>query len=160
MLQIYPESPSKSRRGEDIEDVEDIDKEIALFKRSLERVTSNTIGAREFADKVLYPFFFYCKEKLEQFLDVFEQIDSSGSRSVVKKADNQVSTLQLSEDQSNAWPENAFSIFTYIVFVLWDFQGKHKVNFKFKIENETDSVIAYGNFTTRIPTMRNIQDKI
>ena len=129
----------KAARREDIEDVQDIDKEIAIFKRSLVRVTSNTIGAREFADKVLYPFFFYCKGKLEQFLDVFEQIGSFGSRSTVKKADNQVSIFQLSEDQSNAWPENAFSIYTYIVFVLWDFQGRHNVNFDFKIENEADS---------------------
>ena len=48
----------KAARGEDIEDVEDIDKEIALF---LQKSTSDTIEARAYADEVLYPFFSIAK---------------------------------------------------------------------------------------------------
>ena len=62
----------KAARGEDIEDVEDINKEIALFKRSLQKSAGDTIEARKYADKVLYPLFFYCKEKTDQFSDMFE----------------------------------------------------------------------------------------
>ena len=54
----------KAARGEDIEDVEDIDKEIELF---LKKSSSDTIEARTCANQVLYPFFFYCREKIEKF---------------------------------------------------------------------------------------------
>ena len=83
----------KAARGEDIEDVEDIDKEIALFKQSLQKGTGETIQAREYADKVLYPLFHHCKEKLEQFSDVFESVHNFTSNSSVRKTNNQISTF-------------------------------------------------------------------
>ena len=46
----------KAARGEDIEDVEDIDKEIALFKRSLEKGTGGPVQAKLYAETVLLPF--------------------------------------------------------------------------------------------------------
>ncbi len=136
----------KAARGEDIEDVEDIDKEIALFKRSLQKSTGETIQAREYADKVLYPLFHHCKEKLEQFSDVFGSVDSSDSNSSVRKADNQISTFWLKE-KSDTWPENAVSIFTRITFDLWDFQGKQSANFDLDIENEADSNRCVWSFS-------------
>ncbi len=130
----------KAARGEDIEDVEDIDKEIAIFKRSLQQDTDETINAREHADKVLYPLLFYCEEKLEQFLDVFGSVHTFGSSSSVREVDNQISSFSLEkENKSDIWPENAVSISTGFTFELWDFQGKKSDNFAMQINNEMDS---------------------
>ena len=139
----------RAARGEDIEDVEDIDKEIALFKRSLETRTDDTIQAREYADSVLYPLFRHCKKRLGQFSEVFESVNSFTSNSSVRNADNQISTFSLKEE-GDTWPEHAISISTYIDFELWKFQGKQSANYDFRIENEADSDgyawIFYGGF--------------
>lgn len=128
----------KAARGEDIEDVEDIDKEIVLFKRSLKKGTGDTINAREYAENILYPFYVYSKEKVEQFSDLFKSVRTSGD-SNVRVADNQISSFSILEDKSDVWPENALSIFTSIELNLWSFQGKPNNSFVFEIENEVDS---------------------
>ena len=140
----------KAARGEDIEDVEDIDKEILLFKRSLEKGTRDTINAREYADKVLYPLLFYCEEKLEQFSDVFGSINTFVSSSSVRGTDNQISSFSLEkENKSDIWPENAVSISTSFTFGLWDFQGKKSNNFEMQINNEMDSNSCVWEFYSR-----------
>ena len=116
----------KAARGEDIEDVEDIDKEIALFKRSLqkdteeaieaieyEKNTGETIEAREYAEKVLYPLLFHCKEKVKQFSDLFENVFVNSDDVFVKEVGNQSTIFPLSKlkDNSDTWPKNALSIF-------------------------------------------------
>ena len=129
----------KAARGEDIEDVEDIDKEIALFKRSLQKSTDNTIQAREYADKVLYPLLFYCEEKLEQFSYLFGSVHTFVSSSSVREIDNQISTFRLSKEKSKAWPENALSVSTKLEFILHQYLGKQESSFKLDIENKLDS---------------------
>ncbi len=128
----------KAARGEDIEDVEDIDKEIAIFKRSLEKGTGETINAREYADQVLYPLLFYCKEKIEQFSDLFKHVFTSGE-CVVKAEDNQISTFRSLENKRKALPENVLSVFTELDVGLYGYQGKEGSNIRFKIENEADT---------------------
>ncbi len=135
----------KAARGEDIEDVGDINKEIAIFKRSLQKGRGETINAREYAERVLYPIFFYCKEKVERFSDLFESIHTSGD-STVREADNQISSFSILEEMSDAWPENALSIFTSIEFDLWAFQGKQNDDFELEIENEADADECYWKF--------------
>ena len=54
----------KAARGEDIEDVEDIDKEIELF---LQKSTSDTIEARTYADQVCIHFFPIAKKRSNGF---------------------------------------------------------------------------------------------
>ncbi len=140
----------KAARGEDIEDVEDIDKEIVLFKRSLQKGTGETINAREYADQVLYPLLFYCQEKLEQFSDVFESISTYSSNSSVREADNQISSFSLEqENKSDIWPENAVSISTRFSFGLSGFQGKKSDYFEMEIENEMDSNSCVWEFYSR-----------
>ncbi len=135
----------RAARGEDIEDVEDIDKEIAIFKRSLEKSTGNAIRAREYADQVLYPFFFYCKEKVERFSDLFESVHTSGSFNV-RGVDNQISSFSISEEKRDTWPENALSIDISIKFDLLAFQGKHNDDFVLQIKNETDAYECFWDF--------------
>ena len=138
----------KAARGEEIEDVGDINKEIAIFKRSLQKSTGETINAKEYADKVLYPLLFYCKEKLERFSDVFGSVHTFVSSSSVRKADNQVSDFSLKkENKSDTWPENAVSISTRFTFGLWGFQGKKSGNFEMEIYNEMDSNSCVWKFS-------------
>ena len=138
----------KAARGEDIEDVEDIDKEIAIFKRSLEKGTGKTINAREYADKVLYPLLFYCEEKLEQLSDVFGSVHTFSRSSSVRETDNQVSNFSIrKKNKSNTWPENAVSISTRFTFGLWEFQGKQSDSFEIQINNEVDSNSCVWKFS-------------
>ena len=126
----------RAARGEDIEDAEDIDKEIALFKRSLQKGTNDTIRAKEYADEVLYPLFLYCKEKVEQFSEPFGRVYVSGNSSVTTP--DGFTTFWSLEEKSD-WPEIALSIFTRLSFRLSEFQGQERINFDFTIKNTVDS---------------------
>ena len=64
----------KAARGEPIYDIDDIDKEIALFKGSLMSASAKTLPTREYIESVMYPFYDYCLDKAQQFLDVFGEI--------------------------------------------------------------------------------------
>ena len=55
----------KAARGESIEDVDDIDKEIALFKQSLVTNTDEIPFARQYVIGTLNPFAEYCRNKVE-----------------------------------------------------------------------------------------------
>ena len=66
----------KAARGESIEDVDDIDKEIALFKRSLTNSTGGIPWAREYVISTLYPFYEYCQNKTRLFLEVFGRVQT------------------------------------------------------------------------------------
>lgn len=67
----------KAARGEPIEQVDDIDKEIALFEKSLLTPTGDAFDAREHIDTVLFPFCEYVNEKALLFSDVFASIGGS-----------------------------------------------------------------------------------
>ena len=135
----------KAARGEDIEDVEDIDKEIAIF---LKKSTSGTIEARKYAGQVLYPFFFYCKEKLEKFSKSFGEIKFGGTSSV-RKTDSQKADFCL-EQELDTWPENAFSISTRFSSDLSNFQGKKEERVSLSIDNEADLNGCVWNFAAYI----------
>ena len=154
----------KAAHGEDIEDVGDIDKEIAIFKRSLEKGTGEiinakeyekdtgeTIGAREYAEKVLYPLFFYCEEKVEQFSDMFKNVLVHSDDSFVREVGNQGVLFSLSKlkDNRDAWPENALSVSSYIIFYLQDFQGAQSNDFFLQIKNGADSNSCVWEFYSR-----------
>ncbi len=128
----------RAARGEDIHEVEDIDKEIALFKRSIQSGTGDPIQAREYASNVLCPIFLYCKEKCEQFSGIFENIQVLSSDSSVRSQDNQVRRFRLDESVE-AWPENALFVSTNLGFWLSQYQAKKGINFEIRIENEADS---------------------
>jgi Fic family protein len=145
----------KAARGEDIEDVEDIDKEIAIFKRSLQRSKDDTIEARMYADQVLYPFYLYCEDRIEQFSEVFGRIqynvDSQlsytggvhlkktlNATSSVRDAEDKISIFPLSKE-NDIWPEHARSISTILTSSLLTFQGRQDEGFLLEIESGADS---------------------
>ena len=137
----------KAARGESIEDVEDIDKEIALF---LQKVMGGTIDARAYGEQVLYPFYSFCEEKVQKFSRAFRRINVGGSSTVTDtKSQNRI--LKLGK-QNDTWPENALSISTQTIFRLEDFQGKFDEKVFFQIDNETDSDGNIWNFSVEIST--------
>lgn len=138
----------KAARGEDTEDVEDIDKEIALFKRSLRKSTDDTIKAREYADQVLYPFSLYFIEKIEQFSDVFRSIHSFVI-SFVREDNNQTSEFFLPREERGNWPENAVSISTKFSSALAEFQEDQETYF-FEIKNVADARGCVWNFSAEL----------
>ena len=132
----------RAARGEDIEEVEDIDKEIALF---LKKKMSDTIEARAYADQVLYPFFSYCKEKIEKFSNLFGKIDIWG-HPTIRNIDSTNFSFQLTE-REDSLPETAFSISTRVSFRLSDFQGKKMEVVFLQIVNEADSNACSWDFS-------------
>ncbi len=129
----------RAARGEDIEDVEDIDKEIALFKRSIQTGGGELFQARAYAGNVLYPLFSYCKEKCEQFSGMFESVNADNGECSVRNADDNVSSLDLTKDQVKAWPEYAVYVSTSLLISLNQFQAKQDADFLIQIENEVGS---------------------
>ena len=158
----------KAARGEDIEEAEDIDKEIALFKRSLQKSTGDIIEAREYATQVLYPFSLYFQDKLEQFSGLFRSINTSVDSSV-KEVDNQISTFDLLRSEFHKdreirkeirkdWPEDAASIVSHFRSALIGFQGE-KGYFDLSIENVVDSNGCVWNFSADKDLYNNIYKK-
>ena len=135
----------KAARGEDIEDVEDIDKEIALFKRSLQKGTDDTIKAREYADQVLDPFSSYFLEKLEHFSGFFDTTYTHFTSSV-REENNQISKFFFPRKQGENWPENVVSISTSFTYGLIEFQGNQE-RYVLEIKNEVDSSNCVWNFS-------------
>ena len=54
----------RAARGEPIDDIDDINKEIALFRRSVLNPTGETFSAIEHLATVLHHFYQYCLEKI------------------------------------------------------------------------------------------------
>ena len=138
----------RAAHGEDIEDAEDIDKEIALFKRSILRPAGETIGARQYAVDVLYPLFVYCKEKLEQFSDCFRDFSPYGESSI-SVIEGQICAVSLSEKALDTWPENAFSVSTNLRFYLYGFQAREGSNFDLEVDNRVQFNRCLWKFSCR-----------
>ena len=130
----------RASRGEEIEDEEDIDKEIALFKQSIQSGPRELFKARSYAENVLYPFFLYCREKCEQFSDIFEGVETIRDSSSVKTDDNRLSDIHLSDYTTAAWPKDAVSVSTLIRFMLTRYLEKPgSIGFSLSIENDASA---------------------
>ncbi len=147
----------RAARGEDIEDAEDIDKEIALFKQSINRGTGELIRAREYARTVLYPFFFYCKNKCEQFTDMFESVDVFNGDCSLRSADARVTSLDIPDNEIAAWPEYAAFASTSFGISFDQFQAKQDLKFYFRIVNEVGTSGSNWRFSS---TSLDYEEKI
>ena len=125
--------------------MEDIDKEIALFKGSLQKSTDATIKTREFGDQVLEPFSSYFVEKIDQFSGLFSSTYTDTS-STVREANNQISKIYFRSNRRENWPENVVSISTRFTSELMDFQGTQD-SFYFRIENTSDASRCLWEFS-------------
>ena len=130
----------RAARGEPIDDIEDIDKEIALFKRSLMNAPEEAFSAAEFIDSILRPFHEYCVDKSRLFSDIFGEVTTSIAVFVNTK---QGEVIRLRTDSSLALPADraitpdesrsvSFNQYTY----LTSFQGTPR-QFVVHVENDT-----------------------
>ena len=134
----------RAARGESIEDVDDIDKEIALFRRSLVTARDQTSLCGEYIAFTLYPFYEYCVSKTKLFSDVFGRVGTP-MRIDVTKSDGEVVDLSSSfynsssSFDSSAIPDQLRSISCLIVVTLERFQGKLEDDLYLRVEYNTDA---------------------
>ena len=133
----------RAARGESIEDASDIDREIALFKRSvLGRARSDTsIEGRKYVEDTVYPLREYCKAKLEILAsDVFVRATEQYSNVEGRASDGKVFSCSfggLSDDIQSSVPINAMYMRTEFSFALPDSHGAgNAVSYDIKIENQ------------------------
>jgi Fic family protein len=143
----------KAARGESIEDMDDIDKEIALFKQSLVTNTDEIPFVRQYVIDTLNPFAEYCRNKVELLSDVFGDFSTIISLSGTT-IDGKVHDLRrilhsqsLTMEQESVLNELKFVSFR-IKSELSTFQGKQDMNCGITVENTTDkSGNAWAFFT-------------
>ena len=142
----------KAARGEPIESVEDIDREIALFRRSLSSASDETLLVGDYLDSILQPFYDHCQRRIGQFSDVFGRVQTLISVFTTAK-DGQV--VRLFED-STVWPcplnrpepaIEARSITFISSIYLTNFQGRQDDHILIEVKNETDPRNCYWTFS-------------
>ena len=151
----------KAARGEPIEDIEDIDKEIALFRQSLASSTSETFSAKEYIETVLYPFCEYCDVKVSLLSNVFAEV--SGHVSVVgittegKTAEFNLDgsdgyfTKTRTRLDSDAIPPHMRSMSAEISIILSNFQARQDPSIWISIENTIDANHCRWKFSIDVP---------
>ena len=148
----------KAARGESIEDAEDIDREIALFKHSLINSSDETLLARDYIVSVLHPFYDYCQSKIDRFSDVFGKVRTLISI-FTTTIDGQV--VALCED-STIWPyspnESAPVEVRAVSFrsssYLTTFQGRQNDHILIQVTNDIDAHHCHWTFSTGTPNVR------
>ena len=142
----------KAARGESIEEVDDIDREIALFRRSLRSASDETMSAREHIESVLHPFYDYCQSKSMLFSDMFGRVMTQINISA-NGVDGEVVNFNT---QSNTWPnlppesdvpdEMRSVSFRYSI-LLTTFQGRQNHNVRIRIENNASPARCQWDFS-------------
>ncbi len=139
----------KAARGEPIDDIEDIDKEIALFKRSHAKTKIQGISTKSFVTSVLSPFYEYCSEKVWSISDVFGYVDVTirvdgtdteeqpmrPSLFGIRKGSPSLQTLMDSENV----PDELGSISTVFSSGFSRFRQREGKGINLRVENNTDA---------------------
>ena len=114
----------RAARGESIEEPEDIDREIALFKRSMVAASGegNMVEARQLAEEVFFPLFQYFKQKTTGFATYFVYHGRYG-KAIAVDAEGEATTANA---DSRKWlrklPRTARSLRFQSTVVLRDYQ--------------------------------------
>ena len=149
----------KAARGESIEDADDIDKEIALFKQSLMTNSDAIPFARQYVISTLNPFIEYCDRKIELFSDAFASVRTYSTLHGTTM-DGQVRDLswllhsqQLTMEQDSVLDELKFVSFR-IKSELSTFQGRQDINCGITVENTTDKSGSAWTLVTNLSRER------
>ena len=146
----------RAARGESIEDVDDIDKEIALFKRSLVTSADQTPFAQQYIMSTLAPFSEYCQSKAELFAEAFARVLTSSTLNVAT-VDGQVCDLtallraqrtQPTLPELDFLPAGISSISFRLRSRFVSFRGSQNVNSFVTVENTTDKSGSAWKFST------------
>ena len=134
----------KAARGEFKEDVDDIDKEIALFKRSLANDADQLPLLREYMAFTLRPFYDYSQSKIGQFSDIFGRVQTFASLFGTTKTGQVITFCEDSSDlppmidQSSVLDELLSMSFRSSTFFT-TFQGKQGSHVHIEVKNTSDS---------------------
>ena len=118
----------RAARGESIEEPDDIDREIAVFKRSMVAASGedDLIPARQLAEEVVFPLFQYFEQKAKGFATYFAS-HSKGGRAIAVGADGE--TTKMSADALK-WlrklPRTARSLRCESQVGLYEFQASDR----------------------------------
>ncbi len=130
----------KAGRGESVEDTEDIDREIALFKQSLDdnRTKKKQIVARAHLDSLVFPFGDYCQSKLELFSGQFSSIGKVEWTTTGKDTQGNIFSVESIQSRDlTEVPEIVSEISVRFTLLLKDFQGTHLLT-RITTENHLD----------------------
>ncbi len=149
----------KAARGELTDDIDDIDKEIALFKQSLTSATDHAFSAKEYVEAVLYPFYNYCVDKTRQLSDVFGTVRTHAS---VFATTAEGKVLRLCEDSANLEPildqlnapNQLLSLSVKFTSYLTTFQGKQDVHSLLVVKGEVHAHQSRWVFSIGSPSVR------
>ena len=149
----------KAARGELTDDIDDIDKEIALFKQSFTSATDHAFSAKEYVEAVLYPFYNHCVDKTRQLSDVFGRVRTHASI-FATTAEGKV--LRLCEDSANLEPilnqlnaPNQFrSLSVKFTSFLTTFQGNQDVHSLLVVKGEVHADQSRWVFSIGSPSVR------
>ena len=136
-------------RGEPIDDIDDIDKEIALFKQSQVCRRDQAFFARSYVESVLSPFYEYCAGRLWHISDAFRRAhaevkftgtDENGNavqgRVTVIREDSPSFVTMLYPEEL---PDQFGSLSTSIAMGLYNFRRRQSESIRLLIENSTDA---------------------
>lgn len=140
-------------RGEAVENEDDIDKEIVLFKRSFATTTGQIALAREYIASTLLPFYEFCEHKIILLSDVFGGVSTNGNFSITtiggrkinlhKKLDRPLHLVDYSTIPDHLRSMN----FGFSIHFL-SFQGIQDHDIGIRIENSVDAHHCLWTFSS------------
>ena len=131
----------KAARGDPIDEADDIDHEIALFKQSFMRrePAGEQVDTRKYVEEIVRPFRDYCVSKTELFSDVFSSVVNPIYEVKGKSIDGTAFETHLHEYASTSvFPKTTSDVSSKFVLILSGFQGKD-ISVQLAIENNCSS---------------------
>ncbi len=119
----------RAARGESIEDPDDIDREIALFKNSIAAASGKgaLVQVHELTEEVVLPLFRYFKQKATEFTKYFYNSDiQEGEVSAVSADGETITESASSPERLRMLPHTARSLRFRFQAGLYDFQAGHR----------------------------------
>ena len=149
----------RAARGELIDDINDIDKEIALFKQSLMSATDREFPAKEYVESVLHPFFKYCMDKNDRLLDVFGEVNTMISVNAYTR-ENKI--VQICSSSENLQPlldfetklDELHSISAELLVYFSIFQGNQNEGAVMRIVSSADAQDSRWTFSIDTANVR------
>ena len=128
----------RAARGESIEDPDDIDREIAIFKRSMAATSDgdDLVQARQLAQEVLLPLYSYFRQKTEAFAKYFENHNIDG-KVVTVNVDGGTHRVHVGlSSKLSQFPETAASLQFFARAYLYNFQAGDRSLFTSVVRKE------------------------
>ncbi len=154
----------KAARGGPIDDIGDIDKEIALFKQSHARTRIQGISSKSLVKTVLSPFFEYCSGKVWSISDIFGFVDVTIRVDGTDTEDKSIRphvfgipegspTLRSLLDSEN-FPDEIGSISTIFSSGFSRFRQRERMGINLRVENKTDTHQCRWQFYSEVLGVR------